>query len=132
MTRDTSHTDDYVPDVVRIAEQNDRWRRAICATPPGMTGPDGLGGRVVFTQAVAARGPLFLLLCLSEIAGHEAFDPENDPDRLYDFGAVKVEGVRVWFKIDLFADEGMEWGAERPDDPNRTYRVMTVMFPSDW
>lgn len=43
-----------------------------------------------------------------------------------------VQGERVWFKVDLYADETMEWGSERPDDPARTYRVMTVMLPSDW
>ena len=91
-----------------------------------------LPGRVVFTQAMAARGPLFPLLCLLHVAEHDAFDPEDDPDRLHDFGAVKVEGQRVWFKIDLYEGDAMECGAERPDDPARTYRVMTVMLPSDW
>ena len=132
MANETSHTDAYVPDDALIARQNDRWRRAVCTTPPGMTGPDGLTGRVLFTRAVAARGPLFPLLCLAKIAGHETFDPEDDPDGRHDFGAVNVDGVRVWFKIDLYADERMEWGTERPDDPSRTYRVMTVMLPSDW
>ena len=133
MPNDTSHTE-YVPDDGSIAEQNDRFRRQVCAIAPGLgrAEPGGLAGRVVFTRAVAARGPLFPLLCLLAVAGHDAFDPEDDPDRLRDFGAVTVQGVRVWFKIDTYADETMEWGAERPDDPARTYRVMTVMLPSDW
>ena len=124
----------YVPDVVRIADQNDRFRRQVCAIAPGLgrAEPGGLAGRVVFTRAVAARGPFFPLLCLLAVAGHDAFDPEDDPDRLRDFGAVTVQGERVWFKIDLYEGDAMEWGAERPDDPARTYRVMTVMLPSDW
>ena len=133
MPNDTSPTE-YVPDDGSIADQNGRFRRQVCSIAPGL-GPargGGLPGQVVFTRAVAARGPLFPLLCLLALAGHDAFDPEDDPDRLRDFGAVTVQGVCVWFKIDTYADETMEWGAERPDDPARTYRVMTVMLPSDW
>ena len=123
---------EHVPNDALIAEQNDRFRRAICSSPPGTTLPDGLRGRVLFTRAIAERGPLFPLLCLLEIARHEAFDPEDDPEGLRDFGAVEADGERVWFKIDLYADKAMEWGSERPDDPALTYRVLTVMLPSDW
>ena len=133
MPNDTSPTE-YVPDDELIADQNDRFRRQVCSIALGL-GPardGGLPGQVVFTRAVAARGPLFPLLCLLEIARHETFDPEDDPDGQHDFGEVEVEGQRVWFKVDLYADEAMEWGSERPDDPARTYRVMTVMLPSDW
>ena len=121
-----------VPDDALIAEQNDRFRRALPSLPPGTAAPDGLRGRVVLTRAVAARGPLFPLLCLLEIARHETFGPEDDPEGRHDFGAVDVQGERVWFRIDLYADEAMEWGSERPDDPSLTYRVLTVMLPSDW
>ena len=68
----------------------------------------------------------------TEIARHETFGPEDDPEGRHDFGAVDVQGERVWFKIDLYADEAMEWGSERPEDPALTYRVLTVMLPSDW
>ena len=131
MPNDASPTEP-VPDDALIAAQNDRFRRAICSSPPGTTLPDGLRGRVLFTRAVAALGPLFPLLCLLEIAAHQTFDPEDDPDGRHDFGAAEVQGERVWFKIDLYADEAMEWGSERPEDPALTYRVLTVMLPSDW
>ena len=123
---------EHAPDDALVAEQNDRFRRALPSLPPGTAAPDGLRGRVLLTRAVAERGPLFPLLCLLEIAGHETFDPEDDPEGRHDFGAVEVEGERVWFKIDLYSDEAMEWGSEHPDDPALTYRVLTVMLPSDW
>lgn len=133
MPNNTSPTE-YVPDDELIADQNDRFRRQVCSITLGLGRAEhgALPGRVVFTRAVAARGSLFPLLCLLAVAGHDVFDPEDDSDRLHDFGEVKVQGVRVWFKIDLFSDEAMEWGSEHPDDPARTYRVMTVMLPSDW
>ena len=123
---------EHAPDAALVAEQNDRFRHAAPSLAPGMATADGLRGRVVFTRAIAERGPLFPLLCLLEVARHDTFDPEDDPEGLRDFGAVEVEGRRVWFKIDLYADEAMEWGSEHPDDPSLTYRVLTVMLPSDW
>ena len=125
---------DYIPDVVLVAKQNDRFRRGVCANPPGLapSSPDALRGRVVFTRAVAAKGLLFKLRCLAAIAAHDTFEPENDPDRLRDFGCVRVDGERVWFKVDLYSDETFSWGSERMDDPAATVRLMTVMFPSDW
>ena len=124
----------YVPDPERIAAQNDRFRRGVCSNPPALPvpGPDALRGRVVFSHAVAARGLLFTLQCLAAIAAHDTFEVENDPHGEHDFGAVTVEGERVWFKIDAYADDSMQFGSERPDVPLETYRVMTVLFPSDW
>ena len=85
-----------------IAKQNDRFRRGICSNPPGLpqSGPDALRGKVVFTQAVAARGLLFTIQCLATIAAHETYDADNDPEGHHDFGCVRVSGERVWFKID--------------------------------
>lgn len=95
MTDAPTYDPHYVPDVVRIADQNDRFRRQVCAIAPGLgrAKHGALSGRVVFTQAVAARGPLFPLLCLLAVAGHDVFDPEDDPDRLHDFGEVTVQGA---------------------------------------
>lgn len=132
MTDPTEPTDaSHVPDVARIAAQNDRFRRHMCAHaahPPG----GRLRGTLVFTRAVAARGTLFRLWCMTRIAAQDVFPPESDPDGWHDFGAVEVWGETVWWKVDLYADEGMTWGSERPDDPAQTYRLLTVMLPSDW
>ena len=108
MPNDTSPTE-YVPNGGLIAEQNDRFRRQVCSLAPelGRAERGQLRGRVVFTQAVAARDPLLPLLCLTAVAGPHAFDPEDGPDRLHRFGAVKVQGERVRFKVDLHADETM-------------------------
>lgn len=126
--------DEYVPEAARIAAQNDTFRRRMGSVVAGAFQPGGaeLHGRVFATAAVAARGRLFVLVCLRAVAAVADFPSEEDPDGLHDFGAVEVEGARVWWKIDLYSDDRLEWGSERPDDPACTYRVLTILFPKDW
>ncbi|CTQ34821.1 DUF3768 domain-containing protein [Jannaschia rubra] len=129
----TSPTDP-VPDAARIAAQNDAFRRRMGSVVAGAFHPGGaeLHGRVFATAPVAARGRPFVLACLHAVAAVTVFPPEDDPDGLRDFGAMGVEGARVWWKIDLYSDDRLEWGSERPDDPARTYRVLMLLFPEDW
>ena len=126
--------DDYVPDAARIAAQNDVFRRRMGSVVAGAfhSGGADLRGRVFATATGAARGRPFVLACLRAIGGVTNFPPEDDPDGLHDFGAVEVEGARVWWKIDLYSADRLEWGSEHPDDPARTYRVPTLLFPEDW
>ena len=55
----------------------------------------------------------------------------NDPHGEHDFGAVEVESVTVWWKLDLL-DRELRWASPRPDDPEATARVLTVLMPEDW
>jgi hypothetical protein len=129
----TSPTD-HVPDTARVAAQNDAFRRRMGSVVAGAFHPGGaqLRGRIFATAAVAARGRPFVLACRRALASVTDFPPEDDPDGTRDLGAVEVEGARVWWKIDLYSDDRLEWGSERPDDPARTYRVLTILFPEDW
>ncbi|MDB2407772.1 DUF3768 domain-containing protein [Jannaschia sp.] len=121
-----------MPDDAVVAEQNDRLRRAAPHLAIGLSAMEELRDRLLFTRAVNAHGPLFPLRCLQMIAAHDIFDPENDPDGHREFGAVEVQEETVWLKINLHADETLKSGSKRPDDPEPTYRVLTVIFPSDW
>lgn len=111
----------------RIAAQNDAFRRAVVPGGP----PCDLPGRVVCTRAVHARGAAFVVTALEAVAGDETFTPDNDPHGERDFGAVEVAGVTLWWKLDLF-DRDLRFGSERPDDPDATVRVLTVMLPEDY
>jgi hypothetical protein len=126
--------DEYVPDAARIAAQNDVFRRRMGSVVAGTFHPGGaeLRGRAFATAAVAARGRPFVLACLRAVASVTDFPLEDDPDGLHDFGAVEVERAQVWWKVDLYSDDRLEWGSERPDDPAHTYRVLTLLFPEDW
>ena len=131
MPNDTSHTDAYVPDAARIAAQNDAFRAHVCGGAPYPPGA-GLRSRLICTATVAAEGGAFVAACCKAVVAQTEFPAEDDPDGLHDFGSIEAQGRRVWWKIDLYADETLHWGSERPDDPARTVRVLTILFPEDW
>jgi Protein of unknown function (DUF3768) len=65
------------------------------------------------------------------------FTPENDPFGEHDFGSVTVartssfKEFQIFWKIDYFDSEEMEYGAEDPSSL-QTYRLLTIMYPQDW
>ena len=125
-------TVEYVADAARVAAQNDAFRRNAClAIPYGGEGPV-LRGQLVMTSGVQAEGMGFVQSCLDAIGRLDHFPADNDPDGYHDFGSVEVFGTTVWFKIDLYDATDRNYGSDAPDDPARTYRVLTVLFPSDW
>ncbi|WP_299845196.1 DUF3768 domain-containing protein [uncultured Jannaschia sp.] len=125
-------TAEYVADAAKVAEQNDAFRRNACLAIPYAPGNPILMGQLVATQAIHAKGMPFVQASLAAIGRVTDFPADNDPDGFHDFAAVEVAGTTVWFKIDLFDSPEMEFGSEVPDDPARTYRVLTILLPSDW
>ncbi len=120
----------YVPDPVLIAAQNDDFRKSQClGTPASLP----LRGRTVATHALQAKGTEFIKAAVQTVGMFDSFEPDNDPDGYHDFGAFDVADERLFFKIDLFeAGSQYRWGAEQPDDPDTTVRVLTIMLASDW
>jgi hypothetical protein len=125
-------TAEYVADAARVAAQNDAFRRNVCLAIPFAPGDPILMGQLVATRAVHAKGTAFVQATLAAIGRMTDFPADNDPDGFHDFGAVETEGTTVWFKLDLYDGSDLRYGSEAPDDPSRTYRVMTILFPSDW
>jgi len=111
-----------------VASQNDRFRKACCL---GERDGPAVPGRLVYTRSFGAREPAFIAAALKAIGEFENFQPDNDPERFHDFGAVEVDGEQVWFKIDFY-DRSFTWGAEDPSDLTNARRVLTILFPSDW
>ena len=118
-------------DPVRIAAHNDAFRRHVCLGSPYPPEVSPLEGRLVCTAAVSARGPLFVNTCCRTIGFFSGFSADNDPDGYHDFGAFQICGVNVWWKIDAY-DRAYEYGSDDIADPDRTARVLTILFPSDW
>ena len=125
-------TAEYVADAAKVAEQNDAFRRNACLALPYAPGDPVLMGQLVATRAIHAKGMPFVQSSLAAIGRLTDFPADNDPDGFHDFGSVEVEGTTVWFKIDLYDGSDLKYGSEAPDDPARTYRVLTILLPSDW
>ena len=59
--------------------------------------------------------------------------PRNDPYGEHDFGAISTPGDEsVFWKIDYYADDRVEYGADDPGDPSRSFRVLTIMLATEY
>jgi len=120
-----------------IAQQNDRFRRAMCGKldhedDKGLSIPSG---RLVWTQGIDAMGGVFLADTLEAIAGFDAFGEDNDPYGTREFAALDVthEGnpVKIFWKIDAY-DKDYKYGSDDPADQTVTNRVLTILLPSEY
>jgi Protein of unknown function (DUF3768) len=90
-----------------------------------------LGGRVVLTSGVSelpidTKAKLLLL-----VKTFDAFTKDNDPYREHDFGYVELGGETFYWKIDYY-DRDCQYGSEDPSDPEKTTRVLTIMFAGEY
>jgi len=104
----------------RIRELNDQYRRFRRGH-----------GRTVLTRGIAAEGDAFVAKVMASVRGFEDFTPDNDPHLEHDFGALTVDGLRVFWKIDLY-DPTLTAGLEDPADEAKTCRVLTVMLEREY
>lgn len=73
------------------------------------------------------------LCALRRLIIEKPIDPGNDPHGERDFGVVEHEGHKVFWKIDVYANDGtFTWGSEAPWDAQQSFRVLTIMLASDW
>lgn len=118
------------PDIAAIAAQNDAFRKLACL---GETPSQPIQGRMHLTSSMAMAEDGLALEAVQAVGEFDVFEPENDPDGCHDFGAVDIRGQKVFWKIDLYeADSDFRFGAEAPDNPATTMRVLTIMMASDW
>ena len=103
----------------RIRDLNDEFRRTF------------LGGRVVFTASVAAMAADRRRRLVEKVQSFSQFPGADDPYGEHDFGAFEDEGVRFFWKIDLY-DQTMKFGSPDAADPAVTVRVLTVMRADEY
>jgi hypothetical protein len=104
-----------------IAQLNDDYRRHRIFGAPH--------GRTVMTAGVAALEPAQLRRVFAAVVQFATFTPDNDPHHEHDFGAVDVDGERLFWKFDYYASAEMTEGAESGLD---CYRVLTIMFAREY
>lgn len=90
-----------------------------------------IGGRVFTTEGLRAQGEAFVEKALSAVRNFTEFSKDNDPHGEHDFGAIDIDGIKVFWKIDYY-DLNMEGGSEDPADPKVTRRVLTVFLASEY
>ena len=118
------------PDAAAIAAQNDAFRRLACL---GVSPDQPIQGRMHVTRSLMETGDGFMAEAVKAAGEFETFEPENDPEGWHDFGVVTIRGETVFWKIDMFeADSDFRYGAEAPDNPETTMRVLTIMMARDW
>lgn len=104
----------------RVRELNDQFRR------------HGQGrGSIMVTAGVQERGADFVLQAVTAVRKFDAFNEDNDPWGEHDFGAVEVDGERIFWKIDYY-DPSLTYGSDNPANEGATHRVLTVMLASEY
>ena len=109
-----------------IAAMNDAHRRAFLF-------PRSAPGRTVMTRGFAALESDLQARLMLALVKFDAFTADNDPHGEHDFGRIVVEGAPpVFFKFDYYEDDTLQYGSEAPEDPARSYRVLTLMLAEEY
>ena len=90
-----------------------------------------VGGQVVMTAGVADLPMDVKAHVLIQVQHFADFNAGNDPHGEHDFGSIEVAGEKFFWKIDYY-DRDMMSGSEDPADPEKTTRVLTIMFPEEY
>lgn len=109
-----------VPDPTRIRHLNDLFR---C---------HGLGqGSILVTHGVNSVDDEFAPKAMAAVRAFDQFNEDNDPHGEHDFGALEVEGEKLFFKIDYY-DLKMKMHSPNAANAAVTHRVLTIMHRSEY
>ena len=104
----------------KIRELNDQFRTS------------GQGnGSVMITSGLQDKGGAFVVAAVAAVRRFDTFSQENDPWGEHDFGAVEIDGEKVFWKIDCY-DPTLTTGSENPANEALTHRVLTIMLASEY
>ena len=114
---------------IAIASVNDAFRAGLGRADFGVAVP----GKLVMPSGISGLPPNILNEIWMKVRSFKTFNEDNDPYGEHDFGSFDhPEAGTINWKIDYFEDENCEYGSEYPDDPKRSYRVMTIMRANEW
>ncbi len=88
-------------------------------------------GTLVITAGVQAIGPDFVAEARKAVAAFDDFNADNDPHAEHDFGALTIQGEKLFFKIDYY-DLDLSAHSLDATDPLVTRRVLTIMLASEY
>ncbi len=88
-------------------------------------------GQIMITAGINEIGAAFKTEVAKAMAEFDAFTSDNDPHLEHDFGALEVQGHKVFFKFDYY-DLTMKMLSPDPSDPMVTKRVLTIMLAEEY
>jgi Protein of unknown function (DUF3768) len=110
----------------RIRELNDALRKSNDAILRLV-----INGQLVITRAVAERGDAFFRRAVAAVRDFDDFNGDNDPHGEHDMAFLKVDGERIFFKVEYY-DAELERLSDDPSNPEITRRVLTIGLASDY
>jgi hypothetical protein len=90
-----------------------------------------IGGQVVMSAGVADLPLCVRAQVVLKVQNFADFNGDNDPYGEHDFGSFELAGETFFWKIDYY-DLRCEFGSEDPADPEKTTRVLTIMFAGEY
>ena len=87
--------------------------------------------RIMLTRGVLACDPLTVAELMIAVEGFDEFTPDNDPYVENDFGAIILEGIMFFWKMDCW-DSDLQMQSPDPTDTNVTTRVLTIMLAEEY
>lgn len=108
-----------------IAALNDRFRSSPIL--------ESVLGQKLMTRGIAALDQFTRHEILHDVQHFSDFTEDSDPYGEHDFGAVDhPKAGKVFWKMDYYADKSCQFGSEHPHDPQRCYRVLTIMLAEEY
>ncbi|KRQ01280.1 hypothetical protein AOQ73_18165 [Bradyrhizobium pachyrhizi] len=107
-------------EAAKIRSLNDGFRRNLI-----------IGGTVLLTPGVTGLEPDRMAELLDAVRKFDNFTRDNDPYGERDFGAVDLNAVRYFWKIDYY-DLAKTAHSPDPADAAVTERVMTIMRADEY
>jgi hypothetical protein len=115
----------------QIAKLNDQFRSRGRFGQPSSGAPE-VPGTMFLTMGVATLPRAVQFEIWAKVQTFSDFSEGNDPYGERDFGAFDIGGKKIFWKIDYYADKTLSAGSEDPADPEKCFRVLTVMLAEEY
>ena len=116
--------------IQEIASLNDAFRKQLGL--PIFGKPPVPGGHYM-TRGIMDLPPEAVIDICARVRSFDSFTEDNDPYGEHDFGAFDhPQAGKVFWKIDYYAGSETKYGSEDPSDPDKSYRVLTVLLAEEY
>ena len=105
-----------------IQKHNDEFRLNVLTQP-------NQHGKCIVTRGFDALDAPTKQKAIEAVKNYSDFTEDNDPYGEHDFGQVVVDGTNIFWKIDYYASEKMEYGT---DDLINAYKVLIIMLTEEY